>query len=266
MEGTNNIVATSDQQDEIITAAEAARRMKLTSGAAVAHHVRRGHLPSVPNPRRRPKGFLLRASDVETFIEASAAADPSALMRCGDVAKRLGISRALVLRLVAAGRLRTAPRLPGRGRCGRPGPRFQDEQVAQFIASETTSPNTMTAEEVRRALDLEGDDQVLHLARTRGWQHLVLHDENGHAQVYVQKDDVEAFRKAGSNPLRHRYSLDQTAAIVGYSGSAEIYRMVRDHVLDGVRDGGRWWVAAADVHAHRDTVALRRARRPGGGA
>lgn len=258
--GKNTIKTKRD--DEIITAAEAARLMHLKSSEAATYHVKRGHLPSVPHPHTDGSlGFRLRKSDVQAFIAESAAADLESLFNVKEAARRLGLKAPQVVRLVNAGRLETAKQKPALGNRGRYGLRFRQANLDRFLALETDPANAMTVTEVRQTLHLLGDDQVMHLARTRGWQHVVLCGQDGVERLYVQRADVEAFRLAGDNPLQHRYSLDQAAAVIGHTAPC-VFRRARQGLLGSVRDHGRWWLDADDVRARRNEVAGRPPRKP----
>ncbi|MGX5872999.1 helix-turn-helix domain-containing protein, partial [Burkholderia gladioli] len=256
-----------NKTNDAITLREAAHLMNLTSEQAVAYHVTRGHLSPAAGSGKNGARMMVRASDVRAFVEACEAANPSDLMRVEEVARRLGLSQAEVLRQVKAGRLRCEPTArPVLGIRGRLGMRFRQESVARFLETVTSPATTMTAEQVREALNLLGDDQVMHLARSRGWSFIAFENPDGTTRLYVQKSDVTAFASAGKNPLRNRYSLDQAAAVVGYRGSAQIFRMARKGELDAIRDEGRVWIADHAVHALRDRVAARSGKRARGAA
>lgn len=261
MTAVHNAQAPARGDDPLITAAEAARMMHLKSSEAATYHVKRKHLPSVPHPHKDGTlGFRLRTSDVQAFIDASTAADVRSLINVEEAARRLGVSAPQVVRLVQAGRLESAQQKPALGARGRYGLRFRPEHLDQFLAAETSPAFAMLAPEVRETLHLLGDDQVLHLARTRGWRHLTLRGQDGAERLYVQRDDVDAFRATNDNPLRERYSLDQAAHVIGCA-SPTVFRLARRGVLPSVRDHGRWWLDADDVHARRDEVAGRPVRR-----
>ncbi|MCA8448883.1 helix-turn-helix domain-containing protein [Burkholderia vietnamiensis] len=252
---------TTQKNENFITAAEAARMMHLKSSEAVAYHVKRGHLPSVPHQHTDGSlGFRLRRSDVQAFIDESVAADLGSLFNVEEAARRLGMTAPQAVRLVNAGRLQPAKQKPTLGARGRYGLRFRQENLDQFLAAATDPASAMTVTEVRQTLNLLGDDQVLHLARTRGWHHLTLREKDGTERLYVQRADVEAFHKAGDNPLSNRYSVDQAAVVIGHT-SPIVFRRARQGLLGSVRDHGRWWLDADDVHARRDEVAGRPPRK-----
>lgn len=249
------------KDDTLLTASAAARLMNLKSSEAVAYHVKRGHLPSVPRRYKNgATGFWLRKSDVQAFIDASVAADVAALLNTDEAARKLGVSTQQVVRMVQAGRLSYETQTPALGALGRPGLCFRLHHLAQFYERETDPATSMTAPEVRVALHLLGDDQVLHLARTRAWTHLVLKNDDGSEHLYVRRSDVEAFREAGDNPLRDRYSLHQAAEVMGHSGPSQAFRLARAGALRGVRDNGRLWLDASDVHARRDRSGQRKGK------
>ncbi|HDR9280168.1 TPA: helix-turn-helix domain-containing protein [Burkholderia vietnamiensis] len=259
-----NALAPGDTSDTI-SVEEAARLMHLNSNQAVAYHVKHNHLPAIPvtHPDGTSAGYRLRTSDVEAFIRTSAKEDLRTLMNVKDAARRLGVSVPEVGRLVEAGRLATAKQQPALGARGRFGMRFRPEHLDAFLATETDPANVMTSQEVCMALRLRGEDQVLHLARTRGWQHLSLRNEDGTERLYVQRAAVEAFLAEGDNPLRDRYSMEQAAEVIGYAGTAQVLRLMQAHVLHGVRDHRRWWLDPEPVYAQRDlkaTIEASRAR------
>lgn len=258
MATNKKVTAPGDPEQDVITAAAAARMMKLKSSEAVAYHVRRKHLASVPY--RHPDGtvgFRLRRSDVQAFIDASAASSQIPVFNLEEAARRLGVSAPEVQRLVEAGRLESAKPTPILGARGRHGLRFRQEHLDAFLATETDPANTMTVSDVCKALDLLGEEQVLHLAKTRGWRYL-LRETNGEERLYVRRSDVEAYRASGDRALANVYTLDQAAQVIGYASSS-VFRLARANkgLLRSVRDHDRIWIDADDARAWGERVKQR---------
>ncbi|HDR9033388.1 TPA: hypothetical protein QDB07_000837 [Burkholderia vietnamiensis] len=115
--------------------------------------------------------------------------------------------------------------------------------------AQTNNDDLMTLDEARSLLGVRGEDQVLHLARTRGWTlHRSKHvTETGRRRISLLRSEVQAFLDAGDNPLRDRMSMTEAARALGHSGTAEVSRLVSFGKIPAVRDHGRVWLLDEDV-------------------
>lgn len=112
--------------------------------------------------------------------------------------------------------------------------------------STTITTDRISIADTRTLLSLRGDDQVRHLARTRGWTLLRAPRKQGR-RVSLRRSDVQRFIDAGDNPLRDRLSMSQAARRIGHHSTAQISRLVQRGKLPALHDHGRIWFREEDL-------------------